>query len=303
MLVGAITLWAHFRAAPAAPPARVVPATTVTKPAPSADSNGPKLAGLRPDACQLFAPTAGDRHLTVFVDPGHGGVDPGALGAASSGEVQEKDVTLAVGLELLERLRSDGYSVAMSRTTDATVAQLGPNDTDENGLTQSGEHRDTQARIQCANARQAKLMIAIHLNSFFDPSAGGAETIYDAEREFSDANERFAGLVQSSLVDSFARHGWAVPDRGIKDDSSLFAPVLSMQAGNYGHLLELGPSQSGWLDDPSRMPGALTEPLFVTDRGEANLAVSGEGQAAMAEGIQQAINGYFDGGATAAKRG
>ncbi|MBF6558499.1 MAG: hypothetical protein IVW52_20610, partial [Acidimicrobiales bacterium] len=37
-------------------------------------------------ACQAFAPTSGDRGLTVFLDAGHGGIDPGGVGTTEAGQ-------------------------------------------------------------------------------------------------------------------------------------------------------------------------------------------------------------------------
>ncbi|MCL2418418.1 MAG: hypothetical protein FWD04_03940, partial [Conexibacteraceae bacterium] len=36
-------------------------------------------------SCIAYAPTTGDRHLTVFLDAGHGGLDPGSVGTTESG--------------------------------------------------------------------------------------------------------------------------------------------------------------------------------------------------------------------------
>jgi N-acetylmuramoyl-L-alanine amidase len=195
----------------------------------------------------------------------------------------------------MPKLQRDGYAVLMSRRSDTTVAALGPDSTDANGLTAAGEHGDTTARVQCANSGHAQALVAIHFNSFDYASVGGAETIYDSARPFAADNQRLAGLVQQEVLSAFSGRGWTVPDRGIKDDSGLDGPALSAAAENYGHLLELGPSQAGWLDNPSQMPGALTEPLFVTDRNEANVAVSADGQEAMATGIEQGLLAFLGG--------
>ena len=45
--------------------------------------------------------------------------------------------------------------------------------------------------------------------------------------------------------------------------------ALTSQGAAYGHLMILGPALHGWFDNPSQMPGALCEPLFLTDPGEA----------------------------------
>lgn len=288
--------WVILHRPPAAPISSAgfrAPATpSVTSPA----GAHPLLSHLSPGACMEYPPLHGDRHTTVFVDPGHGGVDPGGMGATSSGAtVEEKNVTLAVGLDLLDRLRGDGYHVVMSRTRDATVARLGPGDVAGGGLSATGEHLDTEARVRCANAARAQLLIAIHMNAFPDPGVGGSETIYDSARSFATDSRRFAGLVQAQIQAAFTSRGWTVPDRGTKDDSTLNPPTLTTRAEEYGHLLELGPAQQGWLSNPSQMPGALTEPLFLTDPNEANVAATAGGQQAVAAGIESAINSYFGG--------
>jgi N-acetylmuramoyl-L-alanine amidase len=61
----------------------------------------------------------------------------------------------------------------------------------------------------------------------------------------------------------------------------------------YGHLILLGPAKAGYFTTPSRMPGALIEPLFVTDPFEASLAASARGQQVIATGITTAVTQYF----------
>ncbi|HLJ68553.1 MAG TPA: N-acetylmuramoyl-L-alanine amidase, partial [Chloroflexota bacterium] len=146
-----------------------------------------------------------------------------------------------------------------------------------------------------ANAAGAQLLLSIHFDAFDDPSVGGVETLYDPSRPFSAANLRFAQLVQSSVLASFAAHGWQVPDRGVQSDTSAGTPALTSQGAAYGHLLLLGPAKPGWFDHPSEMPGALCEPLFLTDPGEATLIESAAGQQALAGAFVDAINRYFQG--------
>src|ERR1019366_7055687 len=62
----------------------------------------PVAAGTAPGTCLAFSPLKGNRGKTVFVDPGHGGIDIGASGVTGSGTaIAEKNQTLAVGLDLL----------------------------------------------------------------------------------------------------------------------------------------------------------------------------------------------------------
>ena len=80
-----------------------------------------------PGACVAFSPTASARHLTVFLDAGHGGRDPGAVGVTESGQTMyEADETLAVELDTMAILRAAGFGVVVSRTRDSSVLRLDP---------------------------------------------------------------------------------------------------------------------------------------------------------------------------------
>jgi len=61
----------------------------------------------------------------------------------------------------------------------------------------------------------------------------------------------------------------------------------------YGHLVLLGPAKPGYLPTPSHMPGALVEPLFITDPFEGSIASSAHGQRVIAGGLARAIGQYF----------
>ena len=78
-------------------------------------------------ACVAFAPTAGNRNETVFLDAGHGGIDPGGVGTTESGRIiTEAAETLRVELDATSLLRADGFRVVVSRTTNSTVVRLRP---------------------------------------------------------------------------------------------------------------------------------------------------------------------------------
>jgi len=64
---------------------------------------------------------------------------------------------------------------------------------------------------------------------------------------------------------------------------------IAVEAARYGHVLLLGPAQAGYFSTPSTMPGALIEPLFVTDPFEGSLAASPTGQQVIAGGIAAAV--------------
>ena len=263
-----------------------------------ATSNGTPQPGpidpsaFSPGACVAFPPTDGNRHATVFLDAGHGGLDPGATGSTQSGQtIYEADETLPVELDAVALLRAAGFTVIASRTRAGSVVRLTHGDVSGGLLTLQGVHDDVAARDVCANLGHANLLVGIYFDA---GSAGNAGSItgYDADRPFSAENHRFAKLLQSDVLTAMNRHGWQIPDEGVQLDSEL-GSAISSRAISYGHLLLLGPAERGYFSTPSQMPGALIEPLFITDPFEGTIAASADGQEVIADGIAKAVEQYF----------
>jgi len=252
-------------------------------------------------ACESYPPLKGNRHLTVFLDAGHGGLDPGSVGRTQSGEtIYEARLTLPVELDTMAMLRRKGYRVVVSRTANTSVWKLRPDDVDGRLLTAQGVHDDVAARAICANDAHADLLLGIYFDAGV-PKNAGSVTGYDAVRSFSKKNLRFAELVQSDTLRALNRQGWGIPSEGVQDDTQL-GSSLNSAAVTYGHLLELGPADPGWFNTPSKMPGAVIEPLFITDPFEGSLADSKHGQEVIASGLAQAVEQYFGPVKTAKRR-
>lgn len=243
-------------------------------------------------ACIAFAPTAENRHLTVFLDAGHGGLDPGSVGTTESGTtIHEADETLPVELDTMAILRREGFRVVVSRTGNTSVVRLARGDVANNALTIQGVHDDVAARDVCANDAHANALLGIYFDAG-SPNNAGSVTGYDAVRPFAADNLRLADLVQADVLRALNRRGWAIPDEGVQPDNAL-GSAISSKAIAYGHLLLLGPADPGWFDTPSQMPGALIEPLFITDPFEGSIAASATGQQVIAAGLAQAVEQYF----------
>jgi N-acetylmuramoyl-L-alanine amidase len=258
--------------------------------APSVASSQLAVAGLDPSACISYPAVRGQSDKTVFIDPGHGGLDPGVVGGVGGRQVLEKDAALSIATRLNALLRADGYRVVMARTQDTSVTMLSPTDSITGALTDSAERRDLVTRTACANAANASVLVSIHLDGFNDPSVGGTETFYDAARPFASTSKRLAVDLQAALVS-----GLGTSDRGVWTDDQLAAPALTSSGNGYGHLIELGPESTGWVDNPSDMSGALVEPLFITNPSEAQIAGDPAGQQRIAQALEAGLLKYFSG--------
>ena len=90
--------------------------------------------------------------MKIFIDPGHGGSDPGAVGNG----LQEKNLNLEMGLKLRDQLRKHYVcDVLMSRETD--------------------EHRSWNERTNKANEEDVDLFFSIHCNAHADSNVNGYE--------------------------------------------------------------------------------------------------------------------------------
>lgn len=244
-------------------------------------------------SCVSFAPTSAQRAATAFIDAGHGGPDPGAVGTTVAGTtVEEASATLRVALDTLPLLRAQGYRVVLSRTGATAVARTLPGDLSGGVFTGQGVHRDLIARVLCANRAKANILLGVYFNASVSAAAGGSLTLYDAARPFWRASLRLSELVQRAVLARLHAGGWSIPDDGVHTDVGFGSSVTSADRA-YGHLLILGPARAGYFSTPSEMPGALIEPLFITNPAEASIADNASAQQAIARGLAMAVEQYF----------
>ena len=104
----------------------------------------------------------------IVIDPGHGGIDPGAKG--KNGGV-EKDITLEVSKRLADLFVQAGAKVVLTRQNDSDLSDPGA------GSLLARKRQDLSRRVAMANERNADLFLSIHVNSFVsDPGQWGAQT-------------------------------------------------------------------------------------------------------------------------------
>lgn len=102
-------------------------------------------------------PQARQGQLTVVLDPGHGGGDPGAIGI---GGIREKDINLAIAEKVKANLEARGINVVMARASDVEI--------------------DLAPRVTVAERVNADIFVSIHSNaiSLSRPDVNGLETYY-----------------------------------------------------------------------------------------------------------------------------
>ncbi len=135
----------------------------------------------------------------VFLDAGHGGKDPGALGNG----LKEKDIALSVTLKIGNILKNHGIDVRYSRTTDVFV-----------------ELADRAAK---ANNAGANVFVSIHCNSFDDSSAKGVET-------YSYPGSTTGAKLSKAIQDSIISSGVYTVNRGIKTANFAVLRLTNMPA-------------------------------------------------------------------------
>lgn len=135
-------------------------------------------------------PTAADYTTlpTIIIDPGHGGVDGGAVGV---GDIVEKEINLAICLTLRDLFTVNGFQVMMTRDSDISIHDEGI--TSVRGQKTSDLHNRLAITEQYPDA----LFLSIHQNKFSDAGSRGTQLFYGPNNEQS---EKLAELMQANFI-------------------------------------------------------------------------------------------------------
>ena len=224
-----------------------------------------------------------NRLVIVALDPGHGGEDPGAIGPSG---LREKDVALAVALQLRERLNAvPGMRAMLTRDADFFVP--------------------LQDRVRKARRVQADLFVSIHADAFFTPEARGASVFALSQGGASSAAARWmanrenladaVGGINVKVKDTLVMH--ALLDMSttaqIKDSLRLGGEVLG-EIGRVGRLHKASVEQAGFavLKAPD-IPSILVETAFISNPDEEAKLRDERYRTRLVEALCTGIKRYF----------
>ena len=125
---------------------------------------------------------------TIVIDAGHGGVDGGAM---SKQGLIEKDLNLAIALQLRDYLQQSGAVVIMTREGDYDLANE-----DERSYSKR-KTEDLKKRVALIKDKNPAAVISIHMNSIPSPKWSGAQTFYYPNSKTESRN--LAELIQDEL--------------------------------------------------------------------------------------------------------
>lgn len=206
--------------------------------------------------------------VTVIINAGHGGDDPGAI----YGGIREADMNLDIALRLEQMLRASGLTVVMLRDTDVAINQGGL-DVNGDGLVDQSD--ELWARNDVANLARGDLYLTLMNNAYGCHCVRGTETWTSDERGWSPEAVVLASSIQRAhmrRLQPFRRVGWYPIDRGVRfHDFAVVRP--------YGRKMRR----------PALMPSVMTESLFMDHPNELRILkkpkVRGELAVAFFEGI------------------
>ncbi|WP_460369190.1 N-acetylmuramoyl-L-alanine amidase [Pseudomonas sp. Tul1A2] len=227
------------------------------------------------------------RDIIVVVDPGHGGKDPGAVGA--KGE-REKDVVLSIAQLLAKRLKKEkGFDVKLVRNDDFFVP--------------------LRKRVAIARQHKADIFISVHADAAPRLTASGASVYCLSEGGATSATARFMAQRENGADLLGATSLLNLKDKdpmlaGVILDMSMNATIAaSLQLGStvLGSLADITTlhqkrvEQAGFavLKSPD-VPSILVETGFISNARDSQRLVTARHQQAVADGLFKGLQRYFE---------
>lgn len=200
---------------------------------------------------EIFLPIT---NRVVAIDPGHGGIDPGAV---SKTGIVEDEINLKIALKLKRFIEQSGGIAILTREEDVGLY------TDKSTSLGQKKTEDLQNRKKLIEASGAEVLVSIHLNSFTQPRYFGAQTFYSESHE---ENKKLAILLQEEL-------------RNVLDEANTRQAAIR---------------EDVYIIKDYDIPGVLVEAGFLSNEREARLLNTPEYQEKIAWAIYVGIMKYFN---------
>ena len=223
------------------------------------------------------------RMITIALDPGHGGEDPGAIGRGGS---REKDVVLAIAKRLKSKIEEQpNMRVMLTRDADFFVP--------------------LQMRVQKARKVQADLFVSIHADAFVEPTARGSSVFALSEKGASSTAARWLANKENS-ADLIGGVNIKTKDRQLAsvlldlsttaqiNDSMKLAKVVLGEIGGINQLHKGAVEQAGFavLKAPD-IPSILIETAFISNPDEEAKLTDENYQDQISNAVLKGIKKYF----------
>ena len=245
---------------------------------PALEAEPPKQADAAPRSTKKSA-----KAITIMLDPGHGGEDPGAIGSRGS---MEKHVTLSIARRLRERIENDPtMKAALTRDGDFFVP--------------------LQTRVQKARRARADLFVSIHADAWIKPEARGSSVFVLSEKGASSAAARYlaqkeneadkVGGVNFTVADPLlARTLMDLTQTATQNDSMKLGKSVLANLGSVNALHKSAVEQAGFavLKAPD-IPSILIETAFISNPEEEKRLNDDDYQDKLAEAIMRGIRQYL----------
>ena len=243
------------------------------------DIEGPAEGGTRPVPHDRLG------KIVVMLDQGHWGKDPGAIGPTG---LQEKDVVLAIGRMVRDRLsRFPEFDVRMTRDGDVFIP--------------------LEERTAMANQARADIFVSLHINASRDRRAEGISTYVlsrASDREALELAARENGVSVQRLsevrfiIDDLSTYGRK--KESLKLAKTVNDAIVRNISSRHGNVNDLGLKQAPfYVLVGARMTAVLVETSFISNRREEARLRSNAYLETIAESVVEAIRYYGENGALA----
>lgn len=215
----------------------------------------------------------------IAIDAGHGGKDPGAIGAQ---KLREAALVLSISRELRRELASRGFEVVMTRASDVFLP--------------------LEARTDIANRKNADLFISVHANAARNSKLAGVET-YLLDTRYDRQTARVAARENGTTVAGLSELHRILASLKLGNNERYAAryaelvqrSLVSRLRKSYPGTVDLGVKRGPFLVlFQADMPAILVEVGFVSNPAEAKRLRSGAFARKAAQGIAEGVSAYRD---------